>query len=159
MAWPSIYGIDGSQLLNTSGPRKPTIVLVHDAFLVPTHLAPLRNELLDLNYRVLAPQLPSTGYSFQPDILEADIDTIVDAAKPELRAGCDIVMVLFGYGAVPGTLAADRLNLWSLETPRAGTVLRFVFLSALLLESGECVRNALSLPPGSLEIVSTGMCC
>ncbi|QIW95583.1 hypothetical protein AMS68_001101 [Peltaster fructicola] len=154
MAWPSIYGIDVNKLTGTpSQPaEKPTIVLVHDAFLTATHMLPLHNGLLELDYRVQSPQLPSTGFVYQADIVEADIEAIVNSARSELRAGRNIVMVVAGYGAVPATIAADRLNLWSLETPRAGRVVRFVFISALLLREGERVGNAITLPPNSLEI-------
>lgn len=143
MAWPSVYGLDGAQLRQNTEARRPTVFLVHDHFLTPTHLAPLHNELLS-SHRVYSPQLPSTGFRYQANVVEADVRTLVDAAKPELRTGTDMVFVMFGYGGVPGSLAAQRLNSWSLETPRAGRISKLVFISALLLNEDEALKDVVS---------------
>ena len=155
MAWPNIYGIDSSQLMQQQNdPDRPTIFLIHDSFTTPAHLAPLHNELLRGQQRVYSPHLPSTSFEYQPDVIEADIRVIIDGAKPELRTGRDIIFVMFGYGAVPATIAAERLNKWSLEVPRAGQISKFVFISSILLNKHEAMKDVVVVNSEKYELVS-----
>ena len=54
-----------------------------------------------------------------------------------LEAGHNIVMVFHGYSGILAT-AADRLNQYALSRPRAGFVVKIIFVAALIANEGEC---------------------
>lgn len=153
MAWPAMYGLDSNFDINTLS-SQPTVLLAHDLALTPAHFTQLRTELEASGFATLAPLLPSTGSRYTANVVENDTQTLFDTAAPVLRAGGNVVMVMSGYGGVPGSIAAERLNNWSLETPRAGRVVRAMHISSLLLDDGETVRSYMPARSNSLELVS-----
>lgn len=155
MAWPAVYGLNSASFDPRSRQRttQPTIVLVHDAFHSPIHLERLARELQDNGHRVLVPHLPSSLTTYQPNILEADVQALCEVGRPELDSGRDIVLVLHGYAGIPGSTAAERLNQYALRRPRAGFVAHIVFIAAVVANAGECFLDVLR-PQWLLQEVS-----
>lgn len=140
MAWPNVYGLDTSTFdQGTASQRtKPTIVLIHEAFHTPAHFEELTRELRTAEYRVIAPQLPSSSSTQQAGVFEVDVQTIHSTTKAELDAGRNVVFVLHGYSGLPGSVAAERLNQYALNRPRAGFVVKIVFFAAVVAKANEC---------------------
>ena len=140
MAWPNVYNLDSSSFETSSSrrPAKPSIVLVHDAFHANTHFTSLARELREANYRILAPQLPSSSSTHQPEVLEADVRAIYEYARPEVEESRNVILVLHGYSGIPGSIASERLNRYALGRPRTGFVVKIIFLAAVIAKEGEC---------------------
>ena len=145
MAWPNVYGLDSSRFDNGGArrPPMPTIVLVHDAFHTSSHLEQLVRELRDADFRTLSPQLPSSSSTHQANVFEADVQTICDYTRPETEAGRNVVFILHGYGGLPGSVAAERLNQHALTRPRTGYVVKIIFVAALIAKEAECYLDIL----------------
>ena len=145
MAWPNAYNLDSTSFDNRAArmPSKPTIILVHEAFHTNAHFTPLLRELQESNYRVLTPQLPSSNATYRPDILETDVQTIHDCAKPEMESLRNVVLVLHGYSGIPGPVAAERLNRYALSRPRTGFVVKILFVAATIAGESECYLDVL----------------
>lgn len=143
MAWPNVYGLDTQQFERERSPtQKPTLVLAHDAFHTPGHYNDLIEALSQTGLRVLAPQMPSSGQAIVPNALEADARTLFDSCKDEIDASRNIVMLSHGYGSVPGVIAAERLNQYCLDRPRAGHVAKLIIVAGVLLSAGESFMTA-----------------
>ena len=145
MAWPNVYNLDSSSFDNGAArkPSRPTLVLVHDAFHTNAHFTSLARELQEAGYRVLMPQLPSSSSTYQPNILEADVRTVHDTAKPEMEGSKNVVFIFHGYSGIPGPIAAERLNRYALTRPRTGFVVKTIFLAAMIASEGECYLDVL----------------
>lgn len=146
MAWPNVFDIDSSRL-DPSGPTRPpkaTVLLVHDAFHISEHLEALVNHLIAAGLAVICPQLPSSSETQLAGALEADMETIVEAGRHDLEVGKDLTIVMFGYGAIPGAMAAKNLNQHSLDTPRAGEVTQLLYASGVVLQRGESFVDAIT---------------
>ena len=156
MAWPNAYGLDTSRFDSDPRPepRKPVILIVHGAHLSSEHFDQLRQQFDGSGYLILVPQLPSAAFSHQDNVVEADVQKLVDACLSEMYDGSDIVFAMFGYGGVPGSLAAERLNHLSLDRPRAGQVTKLLFIDAAVLDVGESFIDILAFDSGDLEVTS-----
>jgi len=143
MAWPDVYGLDESKFdRNTpTAPRRPTIILVHDAWHTPAHLHALAEEIRTAEYRVLVPELLSSNSSYQADSFEGDVRSVVECARPEIERGLDVIVVCHGYSALPGSVAAARLHQHSLNRPRAGDVTKLVFFAGIIVKPDECCED------------------
>lgn len=138
MAWPSVYGLDVGRFdPRLSQPVRPTFVLLHDAFHAPSHLDELAQALRDAGHTVHVPQLPSASPVTIPDALDADIRAIINCIKPDIDSGSRVAVIAQGYASIPGAAAAERLNRYSLDRPRAGRVVKLILLAGVLLKSGE----------------------
>nr|POF17299.1 hypothetical protein CFP56_65166 [Quercus suber] len=162
MAWPSVYGLEARNFRSSpSAPSpKPTIVLIHDAFHLPEHLEALNVGLVNCGFRVVLPRLPSSGPAPPPNALEADAQAICRAARPDLESGRDLIVITHGYSSIrkraspsplpalpirqhphettaAGSIAAERLNEFSLQRPRAGHVIRLLFFAGIIVSRGE----------------------
>lgn len=140
MAWPLAYDLDSSKFDDraTSRSNKPTVVLIHDAFHAPFHFEGLVRDLRAASTNVLTPQLPSSTSTYQPNIFEVDVKAVSDSCKPAMEAGHNLVLVLHGYSGLVGASAAVRLNQYALTRPRAGFVVKVIFVAALVANEGEC---------------------
>lgn len=140
MAWPLVYDLDSSKFDEPTSSRsnKSTVVLVHDAFHIPFHFEGLARDLRAASVDVLTPQLPSSSSTYQPNVYQVDVQALCDACKPALEAGYNLVLVLHGYSGLIGVCAAVRLNQHALTRPRAGFVVKVVFVAALVANEGEC---------------------
>nr|POE88292.1 hypothetical protein CFP56_11521 [Quercus suber] len=154
MAWPSVYGVEASRFRSpaSTSSSNPTIVLVHDAFHAPEHLETLNAGLTSAGYRVVLPRLPSSGSEPPPNALEADVQAICRTAGPDLGSGRDLVVVMHGYST--GSIAASRLNEYSLQRPRSGQVVRLIFFAGIVVSRGESVDNVFRT-----DWMSTEVCC
>ncbi|KAF2721172.1 hypothetical protein K431DRAFT_224796 [Polychaeton citri CBS 116435] len=148
MAWPGLLGIDKGkvdQSMRGIASSMATIILVHDAFQTPAHFEGLSHELEENGCTVIRPQLPSSTFTYQAGAFGMDVETIYEAGRSELENGRSIVMVMSGYGAIPGPVAAEKLNAFSLDRPRAGLVLRLVFLSGVVLGEGQSYSDLVQM--------------
>lgn len=138
MAWPNVYSLDTRQLERrpTARPR-PTILIAHDAFHIPAHFEQLQRDLANAGFRVIIPQLPSSGVSAQSATLEDDVDAVMALGKAEIDNGTNVVLVAHGYGSIPGCAAAERLNQHSLDRPRTGNVTKLVLIAGVVSRLNE----------------------
>lgn len=145
MAWPNVYGLDVAMFDKDAPthPPKPTILLVHDAFHTSTHFESLANELRQANCEVAIAQLPSSSSSYQPSVFEADVHAVFEAGRTDIEASRNVILVMHGYGSLPGSVAADRLNQHSLNRPRAGEVTQLIFIAGVIAEEGKCFDDVL----------------
>lgn len=143
MAWPNVYGLDTQQFEGgRSPPQKPTLILAHDAFHTPEHYYDLIEAISHAGFRVLAPRLPSSGQTIISNALEADAQTLFNSCKDEIDASRNVVMLSHGYGSVPGAIAAERINQYCLDRPRAGHVSKSIVVAGVLLNAGESFMSA-----------------
>lgn len=145
MAWPNVYGLDISKFDRDAPTQtpKPTILLVHDAFHTSEHFEELATELMQAGYELRTPQLPSSTSTYQNDVFEADVQAVFDPGRIAIEAGRNVVLVMHGYGSLPASVAATRLNQHSLDRPRAGEVIKLVFVAGVIVEHGECYEDVL----------------
>ena len=146
MSWPLAFGLDTSKFdekASTQAPRS-TIILVHDAFHTAEYLDELATELRQAGFRVRTPQLPSSSWEYRADSFEADTQTISNAGWTEIEASRNVVIVMHGYGALPASVAANRLNERSLDHPRAGEVTKLVFIAGAIAEENGCCMDMLT---------------
>jgi pimeloyl-ACP methyl ester carboxylesterase len=137
MAWPHVYNLDVKDLDNAATTTRrtgPAMVIVHDAFHGPAHFESLAAELNAAGLEVVIPQLASASSTYVPRAFEADVYSIFNTAKRLIQAGKDVVLVMHGYGALTGSMAADHLNRHSLNIPRAGEVIKLIFLAGAIVE-------------------------
>ncbi|EMD00542.1 hypothetical protein BAUCODRAFT_173198 [Baudoinia panamericana UAMH 10762] len=149
MAWPYVFDIDAATLDPSAfRPRseRPTLMLVHEAFHTPAHLNKLTEELRAMSLKVLCPQLPSSMDAQEPQGLESDAAALFDCARSEIETSTNVVVVMFGYGAIPGVVAAQRLNQHSLDVPYAGEVTKLVYVSGMVLQQAESFMTTLRPP-------------
>lgn len=146
MAWPLAFGIDIDQFdATTRTPQaKPIITLVHDAFHTQTHFDQVALVLSAEEFEVLRPSLPSASPTLRPNAFLADVNSIFETVRPYLEAGRNFVFVMHGYGAIPGSVAAERLNSLSLERPQGGEVVKLVFIAGIIPELGGCYLDVTS---------------
>ncbi|KYG44762.1 hypothetical protein M433DRAFT_68675 [Acidomyces richmondensis BFW] len=146
MAWPLAFGIDIDQFdATTRTPQaKPIITLVHDAFHTQTHFDQVALVLSAEEFEVLRPSLPSASPTLRPNAFLADVNSIFETVRPYLEAGRNFVFVMHGYGAIPGSVAAERLNSLSLERPQGGEVVKLVFIAGIIPELGGSSEDGLS---------------
>lgn len=138
MAWPNVYGLDVRRFDHSQAqPRRATILLLHNAFHGPSHFDALARALREAGCRVVIPQLPSASPVVDSNSFNADVGAIIDCIKPEIDNTKDVIMVAHGYGSVVGATAADRLNRYSLDRPRAGRVVKMIFIAGVILERNE----------------------
>ncbi|KAF2172086.1 hypothetical protein M409DRAFT_17328 [Zasmidium cellare ATCC 36951] len=138
MAWPNVYRLDSRQLERRPAARpRPTIIIAHDAFHTPAHFEQLQQDLAAAGFRVVVPQLPSSGVAGQSATLEDDVQTLVLYGKAEIENGHNVVLVAHGYGSIPGAAAAERLNQHSLDRPRTGTVTRLILIAGVVSRVNE----------------------
>jgi dienelactone hydrolase len=144
MAWPLVFDIDPSMVDHRGDYSlpSPTVIIIHDAFHTPQHLEQLATNLRASSHRVFTPDLRTSEQSVAEHSMEHDILTVVTSAVAELESGRDVVLVLCGFSATLGTIAANRLNQYSLECPRAGEVTRLVIMSGVILDAGESHETA-----------------
>jgi len=145
MAWPLVFGIDIDQFdgtAQTSRP-KPIITLVHDAFHTQTHFDQVALVLTAEGYDVLRPSLPSASSIYLPNAFLADVSSIFQTVRPYLEASRNFVFVMHGYGALPGSVAAEQLNRLSLERPQGGEVVKLILIAGVVPELGECYLDVI----------------
>ena len=115
---------------------RPTVILVHGAWVGPWEFEPLLGLLADRGIDVDAVTLPSTGSTLG---LAADVDVVVAAIE---RATGPVILVGHSYGGVPVTQAGVHPQ-----------VARVVYVCAFALDAGENLRDSLGggLPDGWSE--------
>ncbi|KAK4508252.1 hypothetical protein PRZ48_001990 [Zasmidium cellare] len=116
---------------------RPTIIIAHDAFHTPAHFDRLQQDLAGAGFRVVIPQLPSSSSAAQSATLEDDVNTLVFYGNAEIENGNNVVLVAHGYGSIPGSAAAERLNQHSLDRPRTGSVTRLILIAGVISRTNE----------------------
>lgn len=178
MAWPNVYGLDASKFQPhaSTPPQRSTIVLIHDAFHTPEHFEPLATELISSGWRVLTPRLPSSGTGQQEAALEADVQAISAAAGPDMASGRNLVLVMHGYSSIrkrnvsspsdcadssttAGSMAANRLDRYSLQRPRAGHVVKLIFFAGIIVNRNESFEDVFRASWLSSEVLSNTSHC
>ncbi|KAM0415823.1 hypothetical protein ACHAPT_013233 [Fusarium lateritium] len=90
-------------------PEKPTIVLVHGAWHLPSHYVALKEALTESGFTVVQPRNVSAGQA--SDIKGKthldDVAAIHEAMEPSLSDGKDIIVVCHSYGGIPGSAAVE----------------------------------------------------
>ncbi|KAL9596853.1 MAG: hypothetical protein Q9219_005523 [cf. Caloplaca sp. 3 TL-2023] len=126
--------------------EKPTIVLVLEAWHSPLHYWRLVNYLFGHGYTTIWRRDPSCA-SINPDTESVAKDAEFIRARlllPEIAAGRDIVLVMHGYGGVPGAQAAKGLSKMELTGRGAkGGIIGLIMISAFIINEGDSVFSRL----------------
>lgn len=92
-----------------SNPEKPTIVLVHGAWHLPSHYNMLKDKLTERGFAVIQPRNASVGQA--SDIKGKthldDVAAIHEAMESPLSDGKEIIVICHSYGGIPGSAAVE----------------------------------------------------
>ena len=133
---------------------KPTIIIVPGAWHTPAHYLPLTSRLKAAGYKVLCPQLPSTGTD--PDTPNHDQD--VALIRSHIRAACeqadeDAVLVVHSAGGVTGSEAAKGFSKTGRgQGGKVGRVVHMVYMCAFAAEEGMSVFSATNGPSPWIDV-------
>ena len=125
---------------------KPTIVLVPGSFCSAALLwDQVVDKLHDAGYTTIAVELQTVGpVSTAPAKTLADdaahIHGVVEALANE---GKDVILAMASYGGIPGTQAVKNLIRKERQSQgKEGGIVGLVYLSALLINEGECSNDS-----------------
>ena len=128
-------------------PKKPTIIIIPSFLHTPAHYGPLSHYLRSQNHSTFALHLPSIGPNAGTD--SAGMKEDITAIRRVLEALVekeeeDVVVVMHGYGAVPGCQAIAGLERTvRVKEGKMGGVAALVFVGGLLVEEGESIESTL----------------
>ncbi|RSM10394.1 hypothetical protein CDV31_007270 [Fusarium ambrosium] len=96
-----------------SSPEKPTIVLVHGAWHLPSHYTMLKEKLTERGFTVIQPKNASVGQvsEIKGKTHLDDVAAIHKAMESSLNDGKEIIVVCHSYGGIPGTAAVEGYQL------------------------------------------------
>lgn len=123
---------------------KPTIILVHGAWHVPSHYTSFIQHLQRANFSVYCPLLPSCDSAHHPTAdLYADAQVIRNQILSLLSEPRSIILLLHSSGGVVGSeavkgLSANERKSQGLE----GGVIHLIYMCAFMLQIGESVSSA-----------------
>ncbi|KAL6714749.1 hypothetical protein ACLMJK_008174 [Lecanora helva] len=128
------------------GPPKPTIVLVHGAWLTPMQYMELI-VLLDMKgYRTIIQQLPSVdSQNPKAQTVATDAAFVRESLLcPEIQAGREVVLLMHSYGGFPGPIAANGLSKKELQARKeSGGIIGMIMLSAFVALEGQSLLDKL----------------
>ncbi|KAH7123719.1 hypothetical protein B0J11DRAFT_506776 [Dendryphion nanum] len=135
----------------SSGPPKPTIIIVTGKILHHIAYSTLAESLPSTGHRVLAPELAS-DWSFKPlgETVEVDVEALRNNILQQVNAGNEVVLVMHSYGCIVGGAAVKGLSKKQREAEgEKGGVVGLIFIAGFLVDGGMSVKD--TLPGGSLE--------
>ena len=119
---------------------KPTIVLIHGGWHIPSTYSKFTSSLRSAGYEVHVPRLPSMNEARPPNTdLATDTALIRGYVESLVDAGRHVIAIMHSYGGQVGTNALSGLGLNSRaqrgEGP-SGSVIRLVYMCAFALPEG-----------------------
>jgi pimeloyl-ACP methyl ester carboxylesterase len=140
---------------DTAPVEKPTIVLVHGAWLTPDCWSLVTSQLKEYGYPFQAIQLPSAGGDLATTV-EDDAAHIRMTTSELAATGKDVILVLHSYGGIPGTESAKGLLKKDREAEqKTGGIISMVYVTAFLLPLGASLGSFLGdMPPWVIFEVS-----
>jgi hypothetical protein len=132
---------------------KPTIALVPGAWHTPHHYKPMTDALANAGFPIVNIQHKSLD---SPNAKQADAHkdaaNIVQAIKPLIDQGKDIVLICHSYGGVPLGEACKGLA----KKQGAGGIVGLIWMTAFICKEGVSLFNCLgdAWPPFIEENVS-----
>ena len=128
----------------------PVIVIVPEAWHVRPHYCFMMEALSNAGYRVVMLDLPSTAAQ-QPPLASPwhDANVIRQAILMSIfQAGGQVILVMHGYGAIPGSMAAKGMSVSErTDSGQPGGILGLVYVSGMLARDGESYLD--KLPRGA----------
>ncbi|KAG7005883.1 hypothetical protein G7Y79_00017g042650 [Physcia stellaris] len=125
---------------------QPTIVLLTDAFHLPTAYSSLLQHLSHLGFPTATWRLPSVD-SPTPRKQSVALDAIFirhAILLPRINSGAEVVVLMHSYGGAPGSMAARGLSVEERRREgRRGGVLGMIFVCGVLVREGVTVRDVL----------------
>lgn len=124
---------------------KPVVVLVPTAWHSPKHYRLLSDQLQKAGFPVCAVPLPSVDPAVPVNVhVATDTEFIQQQLVDWLAQGKDILLVLHGYGGVPGSAAAAGLSKKQRSAEGlTGGVVGIVLIAGFLLDQGDTVFSKL----------------
>lgn len=119
---------------------KPTIVLIHGGWHVPSTYSKFTTSLRSAGYEVHVPRLPSTNEARPPNAdLATDTTMIRGYVEGLVDAGRLIIAIMHSYGGQVGTNALYGLSLndrTKREGNQSGGVVHLIYMCAFALPEG-----------------------
>ena len=137
---------EGLSYLFPADTKKPTIVIIPDAFHTAAHFGPLTWYLGAQGYSSFALRMPSTGEKPGTKLggMAEDVATIRRALEELIKSEEDIILVMHSYGAVPGCQAVAGLERsFEVKEGKRGGLTSLVFIGGLLVEEGESISSTM----------------
>lgn len=155
---PAFATYNGTTLKSASVDEKPTIAIIHGAFVVPAQYARVTAILNSRGYHTILRQNPSQ-ISNDPEAHTVATDTDFVRNKvllPEVNAGREVVLLMHSYGGFIGAAAADGLSKKELKAQgKLGGIIGMIMLSAFVAEEGKKVLDYFedAYPPWMVQFV------
>ncbi|KAI1074646.1 alpha/beta-hydrolase [Whalleya microplaca] len=145
---------------------KPTLIIIHGGWHIPSSYSKLTSALKSAGYEVHIPRLPSANETRPPNAdLFADTALIRSYVEGLIGAGRTVVAIMHSYGGQVGTNALCNLSLESRSKKEIpGGVSRLIYLAAFALpEGGSMVGKTREfghehLMPIAFEFAEDGSC-
>ena len=119
---------------------KPTIVLIHGGWHIPSTYSKFTNSLKSAGYEVHVPRLPSMNEARPPNTdLTTDTELIRGYVESLVDAGRSIIAIMHSYGGQVGTNALYGLGLKSRSQSGeslSGGVIQLIYMCAFALPEG-----------------------
>ncbi|RYP66882.1 hypothetical protein DL771_007539 [Monosporascus sp. 5C6A] len=117
---------------------KPTLVLIHGAWHVPSSYYKLTSSLKHAGYEVHVPRLPSMNEARPPNTnLSTDTDLVHSYVESLVDAGRTVVAIMHSYGGQVGTNGLCGLGLASRsEKGLPGGVSKLIYMCAFAMLAG-----------------------
>lgn len=119
---------------------KPTIILIHGGWHIPSTYSKFTNSLKSAGYEVHVPRLPSMNEARPPNTdLTTDTEMIRGYVESLVDAGRSIIAIMHSYGGQVGTNALYGLGLKSCSRrgeSLSGGVIHLIYMCAFALPEG-----------------------
>lgn len=119
---------------------KPTLVLIHGGWHVPSTYSKFTSALRAAGYEVHVPRLPSMNGARPPNTdLITDTELVRGYVESLVDAGRSVIVIMHSYGGQVGTNALHGLGLNSRvqhEKPLPGGVAHLIYMCAFALPEG-----------------------
>ncbi|KAL3490678.1 alpha/beta-hydrolase [Aspergillus germanicus] len=114
------------------------ILIIHGAYFQPESWSSVITPLMERNFTVECPALPSCGSSpsqHPTGTLQDDVDVIRTAAQKLIDASYKLTVLAHSYGGLVASEAITR-DLYAANTPSGAGVASLILLSAFLIQPG-----------------------
>ncbi|OCL05377.1 hypothetical protein AOQ84DRAFT_413728 [Glonium stellatum] len=120
---------------------KPTLVLIHGGWHIPSTYSKLTSALRSAGYEVHVPRLPSVNETRPPNAdLATDTSLIRSYVESLVDAGRTVIALMHSYGGQVGTNALQDLGHTSrTKQGQSGGVAHLIYMCAFALPEGSCM--------------------
>ena len=116
---------------------KPTLVLIHGGWHIPSTYSKLTDSLRSAGYEVHVPRLPSVNEARPPNTdLTTDTALVRTYVESLVEAGRTVIAIMHSYGGQVGTNALYGLGLNTRAEGRSGGVAHLIYMCAFAMPEG-----------------------